>query len=205
MSSGTELIVVRHGETVWHAENRYVGSTDIELTDGGVAQAEALGRWASRAELTGVLCSPLRRAARTADVVARHVGLPVAVDGRLVELDYGNAEGLTAAEMRVKLSKARERFEEDPVRHHLPGGEDPVAAAARGRAALLDAADRAPGGTVLVVAHSTLLRVVLCAALGIPLRSYRDVFPKVRNCRGARLRLRDGAFSLLSFNEALER
>ncbi|WP_046469892.1 histidine phosphatase family protein [Allosalinactinospora lopnorensis] len=203
MSTETELIVVRHGETAWHAENRYAGSTDIELTDRGVRQADALGRWAATAGITGVLSSPLRRASHTADAAARYVGLPVAVDDRLAEVDFGDGEGLTAAEMREKFAAARDRFEIDPVRSPLPGGEDPLAATARGRAALLAAAG--PGGRVLVVAHGTLLRLVLCAVLGIPLRSYRDVFPVVNNCRGARLRLRGGAFSLLGLNEALER
>ncbi|MDA8368581.1 MAG: histidine phosphatase family protein [Nocardiopsaceae bacterium] len=204
MDAATELIVVRHGETVWHAENRYAGSSDIELTAAGEEQAEALGRWAATAGLTGIRCSPLMRASRTAAAAARHTGLPAHVDDRLVEVDFGRAEGMTADEMRERLGRVRQRFEVDPVRHHLPDGEDPTAAIARGRAALAAAAAAHEGGRVLIVAHGTLLRLVLCSLLGVPPRSYRDVFPKVENCRGARLRHHDGAFGLLGFNEAFQ-
>jgi broad specificity phosphatase PhoE len=201
--TATELIVVRHGETVWHAENRYAGRTDVALTERGLAQAADLARWAAGAGLAGLRCSPLGRAARTAHAVAGTTGLPAVTDERLVELDFGRGEGLTAAEMDTRLGAARRRFESDPVRHHLPGGEDPAVAVRRGRAALLAAAGRHAGGRVLLVAHSTLLRLLLCDVLGIPLSEYRRAFPAIDNCRGARLRHRDGGFGLLGLNEPL--
>jgi broad specificity phosphatase PhoE len=201
--SATEVLVVRHGETVWHKENRYAGRTDVALTGRGERQAAALSRWASGAGLAAVRCSPLGRAVRTARAVAETTGLDPVVDPRLTELDFGAGEGLTAAEMAQRLGVARERFEADPVRHHLPGGEDPVAAVRRGRAALLSAAAEHPGGRIVVVAHTTLLRLLLCDVLGIPLSRYRSAFPAIDNCRGARLRHRDGEFGLLGLNEPL--
>ncbi|WP_253768284.1 histidine phosphatase family protein [Goodfellowiella coeruleoviolacea] len=199
----TELVVVRHGETVWHAENRYAGRSDVELTDTGLAQAAELGAWASTADLVGLFCSPLRRSRRTALAVTERTGIQPVVDERLTELDFGAGEGLTSAEMAQQLGAARDRFVADPVAHHLPGGEDPVLAARRGLAGLVAAAETAPGGRVLVVAHNTLLRLVLCEVLGIPLSRYRRAFPSVGNCRGARLRYRDGEFGLLALNEPL--
>jgi broad specificity phosphatase PhoE len=58
----TDVLLVRHGETVWHAENRYAGTTDVALTDHGREQARALGGWARDAGLSALWCSPLSRA-----------------------------------------------------------------------------------------------------------------------------------------------
>ncbi|WP_408639186.1 histidine phosphatase family protein [Nocardiopsis endophytica] len=205
MTDATELIVVRHGETVWHAENRYAGSSDIALTEEGVRQAEALARWAATAGLSGVVSSTLSRSAGTAAPAGEAAGVPVAADPRLVEQDFGQGEGLTSAEMRERLGGARERFELDPLRNPLPGSEDPVKVAERGVAALADAARAHPGGKVLVVAHGTLIRLVLCRLLGMDAGRYRRAFPEVGNCRGARLHWKgDGEAGLLGFNEPLE-
>jgi probable phosphoglycerate mutase len=199
----SELLVLRHAETVWHAENRYAGRTDIALTEQGVFQAEELGKWSVGADLSAVWCSPLIRARETAAPVGRAAGLQLVVDERLTELDFGAGEGLTAAEMAGVLGDARERFVRDPVAHYLPGGEDPAAAARRAVSALVEAAETAPRERVMVVAHSSLLRLALCEVLGVPLRRYRALFPEIGNCRGARLRYRDGEFALLGLNEPL--
>ncbi|WP_030432500.1 histidine phosphatase family protein [Allokutzneria albata] len=196
----TEITVVRHGETVWHKENRYAGRSDVALTERGERQAAALADWAESAGLTAVHCSSLSRAMITAAAVGDRIGLTPVVDPRLLELDFGECDGLTAAEMPADV---RARFEADPVANHLPGGEHPADAAKRFLAGLDDAVAAHPGGRVLVVAHSTALRLALCEVLGIPLSRYRTVFPAIANCRGARLRVHNGQFSLLSLNEPL--
>jgi probable phosphoglycerate mutase len=153
------IFLVRHGETPQHGENRYVGRTDAPLSDRGHAQAMELGEWAATARLSAIVTSPLRRARETAQPAAYKTGLDATVDDRLVELDFGAGDGLTAAEMRARFPAERAAFEEDPYAHPLPGGEAPAAARARGRAALDDLT--AAGGRVLVVAHGTLLRIVV--------------------------------------------
>jgi len=178
----TDIVLVRHGETTWHAENRYAGRTDVPLTDHGRRQADLLGRWAAGAGLAALHTSPLGRARETAAPAAAATGLAPVVDERLVELDFGAGEGLTGAEMTERFPEARRAFEADPVRDHLPGGEHPAAAAERAASCLADLVDAHRDGTVLVVAHSTLNRVLLCHLLGLPLRRYRAVFPVVGNC-----------------------
>jgi broad specificity phosphatase PhoE len=199
----THFFLSRHGETVWHAENRYAGSTDVALTERGLAQADALARWASSARLDAVLCSPLSRARRTACPSAKAAGLPLQEDDRLREVDFGKGEGLTRAEMREAFPDRLDAFLRDPVAHHLPGGEDPRAAAARASSCLADVARRLPDARVLVVAHSTLLRLLLCHELGVPLSSYRRVFPTLGNGTLTELRLCGGQASLLRFNAPL--
>lgn len=209
----SELYLARHGESVWHGENRYAGSSDIDLTPRGREQARLLGDWAAgmtaRGELSAVYSSPLRRCRETAAPAAGATGVPLVTDERLRELDFGRGEGLTRDEMRSAFGAEHAAFERDPAAVPLPGGEDPYAAIARGLAALreLGAAERVAerpqdGGVrgVLVVAHNTLLRLCLCAILGIPPAGYRRVLPSMANAAVTTVRFRDGQWSLLSYN-----
>ncbi|MGR6915092.1 histidine phosphatase family protein [[Actinomadura] parvosata] len=218
----TDLVLVRHGETVWHAENRYAGLTDVELTPRGLAQAERLAGWAAGAGLEAVWASPLSRARITAETAAAEAGppltqtsagetarltsgagLPVRVDERLRELDFGQGDGLTSAEMKARFPEARAAFEADPAAHPLPGGEDPYQAAARFVAALQDIAAAHPQGRVLVVAHTTAIRLALCRLIGVPLGEYRRLFPRLDNCALTELRLRAGQVALLQYNSPI--
>jgi probable phosphoglycerate mutase len=195
--ASTTLHLARHGQTVWHEENRYAGVSDVSLTATGRDQAERLGRWAAATGVDAVWASPLSRARATAAPAASALGLPILIDGDLTELDFGSAEGRTLAELP---SADVEAFLADPVDGAFPGSEDPHKAVERGMAALRRMASRHHGERVLVVAHNTLLRLTLCGLLGIPPSSYRTVFPQVRNCAVTEVRMTDGVASLMSYN-----
>lgn len=198
------VVLVRHGETVWHKENRYAGRSDVALTPRGEAQALVLARWAGSAGLDAVWSSPLSRARRTAQPAAAAAALPLEIDERLVELDFGRGEGKTSVEMKAEFPAERNAFEADPARHFLPGGEDPEAAADRGLLALADIAAALPEqGRALVVAHNTLIRLLLCRMLGVPLSRYRTLFPELSNGTGTELGFQGSRISLLTFNAAL--
>ncbi|WP_084960993.1 histidine phosphatase family protein [Thermoactinospora rubra] len=201
----TRLVLVRHGESVWHAENRYAGVSDIALTPRGLRQAEQLADWAGTARLSGIWTSTLSRARVTAQASAERTGLVPQVDERLRELDFGDAEGLTRTEMSRRFPEALDAFHADPVACHLPGGEDPVKAAERFTECLADIAVRHPGGRVLVVAHTTAIRLALCRLIGIPLREYRRVFPFLRNTALTEIKLEDGHAAVLEYNTPLHR
>ncbi|WP_405948022.1 histidine phosphatase family protein [Streptomyces prunicolor] len=197
----TTLLLARHGQTVWHAENRYAGISDVALTDTGVAQAEALGRWAAEHPVDAIWTSPLSRAVRTAAPAAHALNLTPHPEPALRECDFGVAEGRTLAEFAAENPGAAEAFRADPVAHAFPGAEDPTAAATRGTAALHRIAAAHPDQRVLVVAHNSLLRLVLCRLLSIPLGEYRRVFPRLRNAAVSELRLQEGAVAaLMSLN-----
>ncbi|GGS49678.1 histidine phosphatase family protein [Streptomyces violaceus] len=201
----TTLLLARHGQTVWHAENRYAGVSDIDLTDTGRAQAEALGRWAAAHPVDAIWTSPLSRAGATAEPACRALDLTPQREPGLIECDFGVVEGRTLAEFEAEDPEWAAAFRDDPVAHSFPGAEDPLAAAARGTRALRDIAAEHPGGRVLVVAHNTLLRLVLCTLLSIPPREYRRVLPRLRNAAISELRMNsDGSAALLSLNVPCE-
>ncbi|MFJ4519710.1 histidine phosphatase family protein [Streptomyces sp. NPDC088810] len=196
----TTLLLARHGQTVWHAENRYAGVSDVALTDTGRDQAEALGRWAAGHPVDAVWTSPLSRAVATAEPACRALGLVPRREPGLRECDFGVLEGRTLAEFAADDPPAAEAFRADPVAHPFPGAEDPRAATARGTAALRRIAAAHPGERVLVVAHNTLLRLVLCSLLHIPLSEYRRVLPRLHNAALTELRIDGEQAALLSLN-----
>ncbi|WP_405972066.1 histidine phosphatase family protein [Streptomyces sp. NBC_00988] len=198
--STTTLLLARHGQTTWHAENRYAGISDVALTDTGVAQAEALGRWAAAHPVDAIWTSPLSRAILTAAPAARALNLTPHTEPALRECDFGVVEGRTLAEFETENPGAAEAFRSDPVAHAFPESEDPLTAAERGTAALHRIAAAHSGERVLVVAHNTLLRLVLCRLLGIPLGEYRRVFPQLRNAAVSEIRMAPGATAFLSLN-----
>lgn len=178
----TRVVLVRHGESAWHAENRYAGSTDVPMTAHGHRQAAELAQWARSARPDAVWCSPQSRAHQTALPSAAATGLTPVVDERLRELDFGIAEGLTRAEMHQRFPEDLARFVADPVAGRFPTGEEPTAAVDRFTACLHDLVAAHPGGRLLVVAHSTVMRLALCTLLGIEPARYRTVLPHLGNC-----------------------
>lgn len=170
------LLLVRHAQTVWHAENRYAGGdSDIDLTPEGAAQAAGLAAWAAGRGVDAVVSSPVRRARETAAPCADAVGVPLRVVDGLREVSFGIAEGRTLAELDPGVAA---RFRAGSP---FPGSEPFDDAARRGADALREVAGAADAATVLVVAHNTLLRLALCALLGLPPARYRQVFPRLDN------------------------
>lgn len=203
--TSTTLLLARHGQTVWHAENRYAGISDVPLTDTGRAQAEALGRWAAAHPVDAIWTSPLSRAVATADPACRALGITPHREPGLRECDFGVLEGRTLAQFAAEDPQAAEAFRTDPVAHPFPDAENPVAAAERGAAALRRIAAAHSGERVLVVAHNTLFRLVLCTLLSIPAGEYRRVFPRLRNVAISELHMKtDGSAALLSLNVPCE-
>ncbi|MEV5764869.1 histidine phosphatase family protein [Micromonospora sp. NPDC052213] len=201
----TTIVLARHGETIWHAENRYAGVSEVPLTGRGNEQAAQLASWAATAQLASVWTSTLGRAQLTARPCAQAAGATLAVDARLRELDFGAGEGLTRAEMGDRFPDALQAFHADPVANHLPDGESPVAAAQRFTECLNDIATQHPDRRVLVVAHGTVIRLALCHLMGVPLREYRRLFPVIDNCAISEVRLSHDHFSLIRFNAAITR
>jgi broad specificity phosphatase PhoE len=183
------LHYARHGETIWHAGNRYAGHTDVPLTERGVGQAIALATWAASVRLDRVVASDLSRAADTARPSAEALGLELELDPRFREIAYGQAEGLTQEETAQRFPEARAAYDRTPATSPLPGGEHGTAAAARALAAVCDLVDAADDARILVVAHSGVGRLLFSALLGIPLDDYRRVFPWLENSAITTLRL----------------
>jgi broad specificity phosphatase PhoE len=193
----TIVVLARHGRTDYHHGNRYAGSTDLPIDEVGREQAEQLKDWAEGFAPDALWSSPMLRARQTVAPVAEALGLQPVLDDRLREVDFGSAEGRRLSELPPDVVRA---FELDPVRAHLPDGEDPVAAADRVHEAFHQLARQHEGQKVLVVAHNTLIRLLVCRVLGLELREYRRLLPTLDPAALVRFRWQDGTVGLEAYN-----
>lgn len=180
----TRVLLVRHGATVLTDEERFAGSTDVELSDAGREQARRLAERLSSERFAAIYASPLRRARDTAAILAKpHPAwlAPIARDG-LREIAHGRWEGLTRHEVVARFGDEIEKWESDPFRFAPVGGETGRSVLERARPVLREIVGAHAGATALVVAHKATIRLLLCDALGIDPRGYRDKLAQLPCC-----------------------
>ncbi len=166
------LLLARHGVTTANQEGRYIGRTDPPLSDLGLAQARSLASRLTHEGLTAIYSSPQLRARRTAEMIARACGLEVRFESELREMDFGQWDGLTRAEIEQRYPGQMQRWQADPLTEPAAHGGETLAHLAQRVAAAGDRimARHADGEVVLVVAHGGVLQTLLCHALGSRLR-----------------------------------
>jgi probable phosphoglycerate mutase len=168
------VLLVRHGATTQSAEDRFAGSSDVELSDEGRAQARALARRLAPDPLTAVYASPLGRTVETAAILAKPHGLtPEAIDG-LREIDHGRWEGLRRREVEERYAEEYAGWEADPFTFAPVGGETGLAVMSRVLPVLRTIVEKHAGERVLVVSHKATIRLALASLLGFDPRGYRD-------------------------------
>lgn len=163
------VLLVRHGETAWNRAGRYQGCRDIPLSAAGLGQARGLARALAWRRVDAVYTSPLRRAVETAAAVAGRCRCPLRVEPGLREICHGAWEGLTVAEVAARFPGSLTRWRRRPAAARMPRGESLGEVAARVGRALGWIAARHAGGTVCVVTHGVVARVILARARGRPL------------------------------------
>lgn len=172
----TEFWLVRHGQTLWNVEGRSQGSIDIELNECGLSQARLAAQQLKTICFEAVYSSPLKRAYRTAEIIAAECRTPVQVDCRLAELSMGVWEGMLFSEILQHYPTQIAERETDPLHARAPGGETVLELCERMAQAAADIATAHPLGPVLIVSHGLALAVLLCVIKGIPLE---DVYNRV--------------------------
>lgn len=172
------LILVRHGLTSWNLAGRYQGHTDTSLCPEGVIEAQAAGAALRQTRASLLLTSPLRRARATADVIARCLGsIPCHVDERLVEIGFGDWEGLTQAEVRRCAPGLLRQWKRAPESVRFPGGEGLCDGWRRLDEFLRHPpwVGRADARCVIAVTHTGPIRLASLRAGGRPLAHYRQM------------------------------
>ena len=177
------ILLARHGESTWNAEQRWQGHADPPLSERGLEQALTLARSLDGAPLDAIYASDLDRAAATAGIVAHIFGLKVNIDVGLREIDIGEWSGLTTAEIE-------DRYPEGFARHVAGGdgwenGEPHAAMSGRVVAAVAQIAATHPDGRVLCVLHGGTIRALLAHSEGVDLGEWR------RTRRGPRKAIRN--------------
>ncbi|MFD3921404.1 histidine phosphatase family protein [Streptomyces sp. NPDC058595] len=164
---GRRVILWRHGQTSWNLERRFQGTTDIELTADGVAQARRSARLLASLRPDAIVASDLRRVVATAGELASLTGLTVSYDSALRETYAGAWQGLTHEEIVERFGEQYQAWKRgEPVRRG--GGELETEVADRAAPVVLRHADKLPdGGTLVVVSHGGTIRTTIGRLLGL--------------------------------------
>jgi broad specificity phosphatase PhoE len=197
----TRIYLVRHGATQLTAEDRFSGSTGVDLSDEGRRQAACLGERLAREGVNAIYSSPLSRTMDTARIIAGECGgEPVPMDG-LREISHGRWEGLTRHEVEERFGDEYSSWEEDPFTFAPEGGESGVAVLARALPVLRSIVTKHPAQRVLVVSHKATIRILISSLLGFDARGYRDRLDQAPACLNV-LDFRDAVYArLMLFND----
>jgi probable phosphoglycerate mutase len=162
----TEIILARHGETKWNVEEVFRGRTDVELNQTGIKQAELLAKYLSKHKIDAIYSSPLKRAVKTAEIIAGYHGLDIEVAPGLIDFDCGDWHGLLRQEVQDKYKELYDLWVNHPDKVKIPGGESLNDVGERAISVLDDVIAK-HGGTVILVAHRVVNKVLICALLGL--------------------------------------
>jgi probable phosphoglycerate mutase len=196
----TRIILVRHGHVEGISPERFRGRADLALTPDGRRQAEATARRIATNWIpAGLYASPLSRCRTTAEAIGRPFGLTPTVVPGLMDIDYGEWQGLTPDEVRRKWPETLDTWYRAPHWAAIPGGESLQDVLARAVAALRDVIGRHPTDTVAVVGHDSVNRVILLHALDLPLSRYRRLGQEP--CAINEIDFSDGEFTIRSINK----
>ena len=165
----TELILIRHGETLWNTQLRMQGSLDSDLTPKGELQIKALGEWMKEVPFDFLYCSDTARAHKTAEAISKFTGHNLNLDKRLREKNLGVFEGLTSEEARERYPENFQQFKTVGASYVIDQGESTQQLLERALEAIEEIRDRHPQKVAVVVTHGGVVRVLMKHVLGIPL------------------------------------
>src|SRR5947209_9632730 len=171
----TTVLLIRHPESAWNRKGIYQGQRDITLSSLGRMQAELVAARLSREHLSGIVCSPLRRARMLAQAIARYQHLTPQLDERLTEIAHGSWEGLSRDEARTRFPEMYGAWTERPHDVKFPGGECLHEVHDRSLEPVVELLQKDDGGTYVVVTHDTVARLVIAAANERPVEGVSGV------------------------------
>ncbi len=203
--TASSIILLRHGVTDWNDGGRFQGHADIPLNDAGREQATAAGELLRDAGITRAVSSDLSRAAETARLVTAQLstapgGIAVQTDARLREVDVGSWAGMSMDTIGKEEPDFWPALREGRDFPRSPTGESATQAGQRVALAVLDHAEAAAEGEVLlVVGHGLSLRVGALLLMGLDY-SHARLFGGLVNCHWMVLRPGEDHCRLLSYN-----
>ena len=162
----TEIILARHGETEWNLAEVFRGRMDIELNEAGMKQAELLAEYLSHLKIDAVYSSPLKRALKTAEMIASYHKLDVEVAPGLIDFDYGEWQGMPHQEVKDKYKELYAEWIKNPHQAKMPAGESLTEVRKRA-IGVVDSVIARYEGAVVLVSHRVVNKVLICALLGL--------------------------------------
>jgi len=164
------IYLIRHGEILATKPRRFIGRTELPLTSHGKEQIISLGKVLARHSFDQLICSPLSRCQESGAILARSLGTIIETEDGLSEIDLGDWEGLTVAEVQSTFPGEYEKRGDNLPGYSPRGGESFIDLHDRVWSALLRIIEATTSATA-VVAHAGVNRVLLCHVLGLSLEN----------------------------------
>ena len=153
--------IFRHGQTIWNAEGRPQGQSEypVPLTITGQQQAQALAEKLADKKIKLIISSDLLRAKQTAEIVAKTLKVPVKLDARLREVDYGILNGLYAIEREELCPDYRQSYEDITI--PFPQGESLLQVSLRLKAVLEEVAKNCSNRSIGISSHGHAITALI--------------------------------------------
>jgi probable phosphoglycerate mutase/uncharacterized phosphatase len=154
---------LRHGATDWNRQGLFQGRTDNPLNEDGLKQAHEAAALLRRGGISRIVASPLVRAAKTAEIIAEAIAVPLTIDEGIIEFDFGSFEGLPVRDLMIKhgVNSATGLVSILPA-----DGENWDAMAERSLRCVAGWLDRYPGDHLLFVCHDAVMQGMANALTG---------------------------------------
>ncbi|NPV77705.1 MAG: histidine phosphatase family protein [Anaerolineae bacterium] len=164
----TTIILVRHGQTEWNRIERFRGRYDVPLNNVGLKQANKSAKFIGmRWKPAAIYTSPLSRAVQTAESIAKVCNLLVRPTSGIIDIDYGDWQGLTPDEVKKKWPELLSDWYERPETVQIPGGETLSKVRNRAMAVLREICLLHSDQEIVLVSHTVVNRLILLTTLGL--------------------------------------
>jgi broad specificity phosphatase PhoE len=163
----TTIYLVRHGQTAWNKEEIFRGRADIPLNEIGRKEALLAGQYLRGVKVDSVYSSPLYRAFETAETIARYQGKEVQTLDGLVDIDFGQWQGVSRKEVRKSYGELYGQWKENPHLVRFPEGESLEDVRKRALGAIHETVGNHATETLVMVSHRVVNKIVICGLLGL--------------------------------------
>ena len=157
----TRFGLIRHAQTVWNREKKIQGHSDSPLTADGEKQASSWGQILSQFSWDRILASDAGRAQATAEIINAFLKLPLTIDSRLNEQDWGQWAGKTVRQIEAEARQVLDEQVNAGWDFCPPGGESRRSVLKRSQQALQQAAEHFPDQNILVVTHEGIVKSLI--------------------------------------------
>jgi len=195
----TFVYLVRHGQTAWNKEEIFRGRADVPLNEMGLKEAELAAEYFRGKRVDAIYSSPTSRAIQTAEKIALVLGLKVAPHSGITDMSFGDWEGRPIKEVEKSDPDRFRLWEEEPHLLKVPGGETLDEVRVRAMAALEEVIASHAQGTVILVSHRVITKVLICAILGLDPSHFWQIDQDTTAIN--LIRFKDGRYALSLMNE----
>lgn len=174
MTTKTELLLIRHGETESNKNYIIQGQTDTDLNASGIKKAAETAEFLKDYNYDHIYSSDLMRAKKTASFIADNLNLEIKESEKIREIHFGEWEGLNLEQIEEQYPEDMEAWREDPLTNGPPGGENITQFAARINYFFNEILEKHRGEKLIVVTHGGVIKMFLREILEVNTKSFRQ-------------------------------